>query len=112
MRGINENTGQSLDGIDHLKQSVRDILTTPIGSRVMRREYGCRLFSLIDNPSTRSTIVSVYAAVYEAISLWEPRLELEQITAASISPGKLTLDLRGRYLPNGREITLAGIVVS
>ncbi len=39
MRGMNANTGKELEGIEHLKQSIIDILTTPIGSRVMRRDY-------------------------------------------------------------------------
>ncbi|NBO96416.1 MAG: phage baseplate protein, partial [Betaproteobacteria bacterium] len=40
MLGINAQTGQPLAGIDHLRQSIRDILTTRIGTRVMRRDYG------------------------------------------------------------------------
>lgn len=39
MNGISATTGRPLSGIDHLRQSIRDILTTPIGSRVMRRLY-------------------------------------------------------------------------
>lgn len=38
--GMSRHTGAALDGADHLAQSVADILGTPIGSRVMRRDYG------------------------------------------------------------------------
>ncbi len=31
-----------------VEDSIRDILSTPIGSRVMLPEYGSRLFELID----------------------------------------------------------------
>ena len=48
--GMNVLNGRSLTGLDHLKQSIADILNTPIGSRVMRRDYGSKLFSLIDAP--------------------------------------------------------------
>ena len=47
MTGMDRETGKSLSGIEHLRQSIRDILTTPIGSRVMRRDYGSRLFELL-----------------------------------------------------------------
>jgi phage baseplate assembly protein W len=56
MRGIDANTGKALSGLAHLRQSVTDILSTPIGSRVMRREYGSQLFRLIDAPLNRSTL--------------------------------------------------------
>jgi phage baseplate assembly protein W len=39
MRGMNNKTGKELEGIKHLKQSMIDILTTPTGSRIMRRDY-------------------------------------------------------------------------
>ena len=38
--GMNSQTGLSISEVEHIRQSVRDILVTPIGSRVMRREYG------------------------------------------------------------------------
>jgi phage baseplate assembly protein W len=42
--GMNSQTGLSISEVEHIRQSVRDILVTPVGSRVMRREYGslCR----------------------------------------------------------------------
>lgn len=41
--GMNRETGKALTGIEHIQQSIRDILVTPIGSRVMRRKYGSAL---------------------------------------------------------------------
>jgi len=38
MTGIDASTGKALGGIAHVRQSVRDILTTPLGTRVMRRD--------------------------------------------------------------------------
>lgn len=64
---MNAQTGKPLEGIEHLKQSVRDILTTPIGSRVMRRDYGSRLFELIDNPTNPETVAEIIAASAEAL---------------------------------------------
>ncbi|MEW7978507.1 MAG: GPW/gp25 family protein [Candidatus Sedimenticola endophacoides] len=54
MQGMHAITGQHLAGEAHLRQSIIDILTTPLGTRVMRRDYGSRLFELVDAPINRS----------------------------------------------------------
>lgn len=112
MDGIGAATGKRLGGIDHLRQSIRDILTTPIGSRVMRRDYGSRLFQLIDAPMNRSTLLELYAATAEAIAKWEPRFKLQKVVASSAQPGAVVLDMTGEYLPDGRVVTLDGIEVN
>ncbi len=40
MKGMDAKTGKVLEGLEHLKQSIIDILTTPVSSRIMRRDYG------------------------------------------------------------------------
>lgn len=67
MRGMSATSGKELEGLDHLKQSIIDILTTPIGSRVMRRDYGSRLFELVDRPINRDFTLEIYAATAEAL---------------------------------------------
>jgi phage baseplate assembly protein W len=112
MDGMDRITGQALGGIDHLRQSITDILTTRLGSRVMRRTYGSRLFDLIDAPLNRSTIVDLYAATADALKRWEPRFKLTKAQIVSSDIGTVTLDLTGDYLPDGKTITLSGIVVN
>lgn len=111
MKGINAKTGKRLTGLDHLRQSIEDILKTPIGSRVMRRDYGSRLHELVDAPLTPDTLIEIYAATYEAIRKWEPRLRLTQVRAANVQDGELSLDLVGYYRHNGEEIVLRNIVI-
>lgn len=111
MKGTSASTGKPLSGVDHLRQSIRDILTTPIGSRVMRREYGSRLYQLIDAPINRSILLEIYAATAEALIRWEPRFRLQKVVAASAAPGEIVLDMTGVYLPDGRTITIDGVEV-
>ncbi|WP_300067704.1 GPW/gp25 family protein [uncultured Ruegeria sp.] len=111
MYGISATSGRKLGGIDHLRQSLRDILTTPIGSRVMRREYGSRLFDLIDAPFSSSVKLDIIAATAQAIMTWEPRVVVESVSLSSFQPGKIVIDLAGKYLPDGREVQLEGIVI-
>lgn len=51
--GMSQSNGKAITDTDHLRQSVRDILLTPQGSRIVRREYGSLLSVLIDQPQTR-----------------------------------------------------------
>lgn len=115
MSGMNNKTGAALDGLAHVRQSIADILTTPIGSRVMRRDYGSDLFRLIDSPINEATLVRIYAATGDAIRKWEPRVSVEQINARALpdhaADGKLAIDLEVEYLPEGRTLTLEGLIV-
>jgi phage baseplate assembly protein W len=97
MRGMDAKTGRELSGLDHLKQSIRDILTTPIGSRVMLREYGSRLFELIDSPINQKTITDIYSAVIESLQKWEPRIDVIRIIVEAAEIGKLILGLNVKY---------------
>lgn len=108
---MNATTGKPLEGIDHFRQSIRDILTTPIGSRVMRRDYGSRIMSIIDAPINEATILEIYSAAAEALNQWEPRLLLESIEATTNEAGKLILGIYGKYLPDGSTVAEEGIVV-
>ncbi len=77
--GMDRTTGKPLTGIDHLRQSILDILSTRIGSRVMRRDYGSRVAELIDAPVNNAFAVALYAAVAEALDKWEPRFKLKKL---------------------------------
>lgn len=110
MTGMSRQTGRLLGFDAHLAQSIEDILTTPIGSRVMRRAYGSQLPRLIDAPITPETVIDLYAATAEAIDRWEPRLRLKRVEVADPAPGRLTLLLSGEV--RGRPAALSVGVVS
>jgi phage baseplate assembly protein W len=112
MDGIHALTGKRLGGMAHLRQSIRDILTTPIGTRVMRRDYGSRLARLVDAPINSDTILEMYAATAEALRANEPRFKLHKARIVSAVPGRIEMDLTGEYLPEGRIITLDGIEIT
>lgn len=85
MTGMDRNTGKPIADVAHIAQSIGDILTTPIGSRVMRREYGSRLFELIDAPMNALTRLMLIAASAGAIRRWEPRIKLDRVAISSAS---------------------------
>ena len=108
---MDAGTGRPLDGVAHLRQSIRDILTTPIGSRVMRRGYGSRLFDLTDHPVTPAFATALVAATAEALDRWEPRYRLVRVQVAAAEAGHVTLDLDGVYVPDGTPLAVPGITV-
>ena len=96
--GLDAETGATLSGWPHVVQSIRDILTTPIGSRVMRREYGSELPLLVDRPMTQRVILAVYAATAIAIARWEDRFELTGVEMREGgAEGRLSLAIYGRF---------------
>ncbi|CAM2891608.1 GPW/gp25 family protein [Acinetobacter celticus] len=109
--GMNALNGRSLSGLEHLKQSIADILNTPIGSRVMRRDYGSKLFSLIDAPLNRGALVDIYAVTAEALMKWEARLLVSAVDITSAQLGQITLKITGKYVLDGKTVQLDGIVV-
>ena len=109
--GMNAETGRELTGLEHLKQSIADILNTPIGSRVMRRDYGSRLFELIDAPINRSTVVDIVAETAEALMKLEDRLVVSAVDVTGAVVGQIVLRITGKYKLDGKTIQLDGIVV-
>ena len=79
MLGMNAKTGGLLDGPEHIRQSIIDILVTPIGSRVMRRTYGSLVPALIDQPHNAALAARVRAAAVSAIMRWEPRIAVRLV---------------------------------
>lgn len=116
MNGMNSHTGKALTGVAHLAQSIWDIITTPIGSRVLRRDYGCYAFELLDAPMNDTTTLQLISSIADALDKWEPRLRATrvQIVSAQTDPGQPSIreqhyDLvapGGEYLvtENGDEI--------
>jgi hypothetical protein len=91
---VNVTTGQRLSTRDHIAQSIHDILCTPIGSRVMRRDYGSALFELIDQPQHGATRLRLMAAIVDALTQWEPRVRITAVTLGnSALDGKLIITL-------------------
>lgn len=103
---MNRTTGRRITGIAHLQQSVADILTTPLGTRLERRTYGSLLPSLIDQPDNARTRLRCYAAIASALMKWEPRLRVTRVGISSgEQPGQAVVDLEGEYL--GQAINLS-----
>ncbi|WP_168404446.1 GPW/gp25 family protein [Erwinia amylovora] len=112
MNGTDRRTGKRLSGSAHLRQSVSDILTTPMGSRVLVREYGSDLFSLVDNPRDDLTRLRIIAATASALARWEPRLQVTQVVVSFPDDGSgCVVDVGGVNKENNVAISTGGISI-
>lgn len=66
----------------NIAQSILLILQTDRGERVMMPEFGCDLSRLVFAPDNQSTYYLAEAAVKRALSNWEPRIRVLDVTAA------------------------------
>ena len=103
---MNRNTGAAVQTqLAHPRQSIVDILTTPIGTRVERRSYGSLLPELIDHPDNAVTRMRLYAATASALMKWEPRLRVNRVQLfTGPQPGQCTVELQGELVPTGRAV--------
>lgn len=96
MNGTDATTGKPLADAAHLAQSIGDILSTPLGTRVMRRDYGSLLPQLVDQPVNGTTLVKLYAATASALMRWEPRLRIGRVSLARGDAGAFVLTVEGQ----------------
>lgn len=113
LTGMDRGNGDQVSGLEHLRQSVADILTTPIGSRVLRRDYGSSLYDLIDRPVNDETRVLMVSEIARALNRWEPRLRSVRVelSHANHQHGSIELTVLGYYRHNGEEVLLEGIII-
>ena len=104
---INKNNGQSIASEqESIHQSLQDITTTPIGSRIMRREYGSLIAELLDQPINDSLVLKCYSALYTAISRWENRIIISQIVMSNVKDNGLVFEIDGAHQITGQTMNL------
>ena len=111
LTGMDRNTGKVLSDVDHIAQSIGDILPTPIGTRAMRRGYGSLQFELSDVPLHRATsilgFILIVSAAAMAIARWEPRIDVTQISlSGDFASGQAVSTVTGAVVTQTGAIAL------
>lgn len=68
------------DSADDLDNSIRIVLVTAPGERLMRPQFGCRIWELLFEPVTPNLLGLIAEAVRDALAQWEPRIEVDAVT--------------------------------
>lgn len=67
------------EGPGDLDRSIRVVIATAPGERVMRPEFGCRIWDLLFEPVTPNLLGQMSQAVRDALAQWEPRATVEDV---------------------------------
>lgn len=73
--------GDLVQGIAHINQCLRILLTTRPGSDPMRPTFGCDVMSKLDKPVNGKLLAALVPDVATAISTW-----MKEITVVAIQP--------------------------
>ena len=78
-----------------IEQSIRIILGTMPGERVMRPEFGCRIWELVFAPRDPTTAGLLIHYVEQALIRWEPRIELKEVRVSDdpLHDGALLIEI-------------------
>lgn len=108
---MHRNTGAHLSGTDHVRQSVTDILTTPLRTRRMLMDYGSELPELVDNPDDKSTAIRVVMATAIALARWEPRISIDAVEVVQAGGGSITINIRATDVESDLPVILENIAL-
>jgi phage baseplate assembly protein W len=83
------------DGMDAIRQSIWQILGTARGERVMRPDFGCGIHDLVFDVNDTGTANAVGQSVREALTRWEPRIDVLDVYAApdTAAPDRLLIEI-------------------
>jgi phage baseplate assembly protein W len=76
-------------GLDVVKSDLMILLLTNPGERVMLPNYGTPLRKYFFQPNDQTTANEVKEVIAKAISTWEPRVTIENISVGLIDNSKL-----------------------
>lgn len=93
------NSGVMLTGgTDLIKQSILDIIETPLGSHSFIEDYGsnCSLLSFMPNDAILASLLNFTIA--EALYNWEKRIRVVSIDCATVGVAQLNCFVKYRIL--------------
>lgn len=91
---------------DDIKEAIWIILGTAKGERVMRPDFGCGIHDLVFAPINTATVTLVENSVREALTLWEPRIELIGVEATESGDGELSVSIDYRVRSTNNRFNL------
>jgi len=80
------------EGEQNVRESIRLILLTAPGERLMRERFGCGIREFISEPNTVTTRELLRQRITNAIERWEPRVRVDEVTVeADATDARLAL---------------------
>lgn len=82
---------------DNIRESIRLILRTNIGERVMLPEFGTSAGDFLFSDSSAERVSSLESSVREALEQWEPRISDVEVSAVDNGGSRNMVELNIRY---------------
>jgi len=81
-------------GVTSIRESLRIIVTTSLGERVMRPDFGCGMQNEVFATMDSSRLAIIEAMVRRAILLHEPRVDAKRVAVSADHPaGVLMIEI-------------------
>jgi phage baseplate assembly protein W len=84
-------------GEESVREAIWILLGTAKGERQMLPNFGCGIQDLVFAPNNQATWGSVQHLVKDALTQWEPRIDVLDVTVASAPDEQNTLLIRVDY---------------
>lgn len=84
--GPNGGIGFTHDPVEQARQHVLSAVTTGIGERVMRYEYGTPIYASLFEPDDPATAAGLVAEMTRAIQEWVPEVQVVGISIPDDTP--------------------------
>ncbi len=68
---------------EDIKEAIRIILETSKGERVMRPDFGCGIHEFVFTSMNTVNLLRIENIVREALTIWEPRIDLIDVKATA-----------------------------
>lgn len=68
---------------ESVRQAIHIVLSTALGERVVRPDFGCAIHELVFAPNSPATRGLAEHHVREALLLWEPRIDVLDVKAVA-----------------------------
>ena len=78
---------------DSVEESIKIILSTKPGERIMRPDFGCRIHELMFAPNTTDTHNLAIYYVIDALKKWENRILIQDVTVDKISDSGININI-------------------
>jgi phage baseplate assembly protein W len=85
------------DGAADIDAAMAVVLATAPGERVMRPDFGCRIWDLLFEPVTANLLGLMAQAVRDALTQWEPRVIVESVDTVPDREDAAVVSIRVGY---------------
>jgi uncharacterized protein len=82
---------------DNVHQSVRLLLQTTAGERLMRPEFGVTVPALVFEADSDQHLFQLQQELLDTLQRWEPRVEVDRLTAERVDGTDNTVEVKVYY---------------